>query len=212
MVRELRSEGLESCIRPNFVIPLIPQAAMDAVENGRANAAQSTLVFQYQTKMESNDIKCQKALGLISSSIGEDMEQRFDHIISNRAFSSRDKVFQLYEGIVNSYSRDTVHLATIVENEMQTLPAVTSYEGVINLLYEINKRNNELNCMPKAPVLDAPVDAPIVTNRMSDESLKKLLIRKMGAASVFSGLLDNIENHPEWSWNKVQEVIRDKYM
>ncbi len=107
VVRELRSEGLESCIRPNFVIPLIPQAAMDAVENGRANAAQSTLVFQYQTKMESNDIKCQKAFGLISSSIGEDMEQRFDHIISNRAISSRDKVFQLYEAIVNSYSRDT---------------------------------------------------------------------------------------------------------
>jgi len=47
---------------------------------------------------------------------------------------------------------------------------------------------------------------------MSVEALKKLLVRKMGASSVFSGVLDNIDNHPEWSWSKVQEVIRDKHM
>jgi hypothetical protein len=47
---------------------------------------------------------------------------------------------------------------------------------------------------------------------MSDEALKKLLVRKMGAAPVFSGLMDNFANHPEWSWSKVQEIIRDTHM
>ena len=83
LVKDLRSEGLESCIRPNFVLPVIPQAALDAVENGRATSAQSTLVYQYQTKAEAIDVKCQKALGLLTSTIGDDMEQRFDHIISD---------------------------------------------------------------------------------------------------------------------------------
>jgi len=212
VVRDLRSEGLESCIRPNFVVPVVPHAALEAVANGRANAVQNTVVYQYQSKLESNDIKCQKALGMLTSTLGEDMEQRFDYIISAFDLSARDKVFNLYESIVHAYSRDTVHLVTVVENEMQSLPPVTSYEGAIVLLYEINKRNNELNCMPKAPHPGALPDAPIVTNRMSDEALKKLLVRKMGAAPVFSGLMDNFANHPEWSWSKVQEIIRDTHM
>jgi hypothetical protein len=124
VIKELRNEGLESCIRPNFIIPVVPIAAIEAVENGRATVIQNTIVYQYNIKIEQNDVKCQKALGIITSSIGEDMEQRFDHIISNNNLSSRDKVFNLYENIVHAYSRDTIHLVTIVENEMQNLSPV----------------------------------------------------------------------------------------
>ena len=140
------------------------------------------------------------------------MEQRFDNIISSFTLSSREKVFNLYNSIVNAYSRDTIRLVTIVENEMQNLKPVQNYEGAITLLHEINKRNNELNCMPKTPLPGAPIDAPIETNRMSDEALKKLLVRKLGASSAFNGLMDNLDNHPDWSWNKVQECIRDTHM
>ena len=63
LVKDLRSEGLEGCIRHDFVVPLIPRAALDAVVDGRATAAQWTLAFQYQAKVEQNDTKCQKALG-----------------------------------------------------------------------------------------------------------------------------------------------------
>ena len=93
LIRELRNEGLESCVRPNFIVPVVPHAALEAYDNGRANPAQSQLVFQYQSKVESNDVKCQKALGLLTSTIGDDMQQRFDHIISDYAMSSREKVF-----------------------------------------------------------------------------------------------------------------------
>ena len=110
----MRNEGLESCIRPNFIVPVVPHAALEAVANNRANALQNTVVFQYQSKLESNDIKCQKALGILTSTLGEDMEQRFDDIISAADFTTRDKVLNLYQAIVNAYSRDTVHLVTAV--------------------------------------------------------------------------------------------------
>ena len=139
------------------------------------------------------------------------MEQRYDYIINSRLLSSREKIFNLYEAIIDSFSRDTIHLVTIVENEMQNLLPVDSYDGAINLLHEINKRNNELNAMPKIPNPNNP-DAPIETNRMSDESLKKLVVRKMGSSPTFLGLMDNIAYHPEWSWAKVQQVIRDTHM
>ena len=161
--------------------------------------------------MEQNDIKYQKALDILTSTIGEDVEQRYDYIINSRLLSSREKIFNLYVAIIDSFSRDTIHLVTIVENEMQNLLPVDSYDGAINLLHEINKRNNELNAMPKIPNPNNP-DAPLETNRMSDESLKKLVVRKMGSSPTFLGLMDNIAYHPEWSWAKVQQVIRDTHM
>ena len=92
LIKDLRSEGLESCIRPNFPIPVIPRAAIDAVEDGRGTPAQMTLAYQYQAKVEQNDIKCQKALGMLTSTIGADVEQRYDHIISADRLSDRKPI------------------------------------------------------------------------------------------------------------------------
>jgi hypothetical protein len=61
VIKDLRSEGLEACIRPNFLEPIVPLAALEAVENNRGTVVQNSAVYQYQTKLEQNDVKCQKS-------------------------------------------------------------------------------------------------------------------------------------------------------
>ena len=185
----------------------------------------NTIINNYEVKSRLYEIEIESAIGILHKTIGDKLKAKFHHILFNTNLSQKQIVKQIYDGINQLFIKDTIHLVSNIENEMQTLPNASNHKEAVVLLDNMQRINNDLSLIKRvstdeeinlhrlmvleARSLNLPVPILHEKNcRMDDVALRKILFKKLIGKEFFS-LNQYIELHHQMPWEEIEELIRN---